>query len=144
MSSSTPSDLLTIARLARLFEQNCGSELSLAQYRTLGTLLDGGLRASRLAQRLAIPKPTLTALVDSLVARGLLVRDVASGDRRGVQLSISAEGRAAHREASRLLGAAFDDVLGRVPDRDVVLGAVRQLRDALDARLADKIALEQS
>src|ERR1700759_574170 len=88
MPESSPSDLLTIARLARLFAQNCGAELSLAQYRTLGTLLDVGQRATRLAERLAVPKPTLTALVDSLVTRGLLPREEISGDRRGVQLSI--------------------------------------------------------
>jgi DNA-binding MarR family transcriptional regulator len=144
MTHSSPSDLLTVARLARLFEQNCGPQLSLAQYRTLGTLLDGGQRASRLAQRLAVPKPTLTALVDSLVARGLLEREEITGDRRGVQLSITAEGRAAHREASRHLTATFDEVLERVPDPAVVLEAIGQLRDALDARLADRMAFEQS
>jgi DNA-binding MarR family transcriptional regulator len=143
MAHSSPSELLTVARLARLFEQNCGPELSLAQYRTLATLLDGGQRASRLAQRLAVPKPTLTALVDSLVARGLLAREEISGDRRGVQLSITPEGRAAHDAASRQLTVTFDDVLERVPDPGVVVAAIEQLRDALDARLADKIAAEQ-
>jgi DNA-binding MarR family transcriptional regulator len=144
MPHSTPSDLLTVARLARLFEVNSGDELSLAQYRTLGTLLDGGQRASRLAERLAVPKPTLTALVDSLVARGLLVREEISGDRRGVQLSITPEGRTAHENASRLLTATFDDVLDRAPDSRAVLDAIDQLRKALDARLADKIAFEQA
>jgi DNA-binding MarR family transcriptional regulator len=142
MALSSPSDLLTVARLARLLEVNCGDELSLAQYRTLGTLLDGGLRASRLAQRLAVPKPTLTALVDSLASRGLLTREEISGDRRGVQLSITTAGRKAHQQASRRLTATFDDVLERVPDPQSVLAVVGQIRDALDARLVDKIAAE--
>jgi DNA-binding MarR family transcriptional regulator len=144
MAHSSSSDLLTVARLARLFEQNCGDDLSLAQYRTLGTLLDGGLRASRLAQRLAVPKPTLTALVDSLVVRGWLVREEIDGDRRGVQLSITPEGRAAHGEASRHLTATFDDVLERVPDPQAVLEVLGHVRDALDARLVDKMAAERT
>ncbi len=140
MPDASPAHLLTIARLARLFELNCGPELSLGQYRTLGTLLDGGQRATRLAELLAVPKPTLTALVDNLVDRGFVVRVETSGDRRGVQLSITPDGRAAHDDANDHLAAALDDVLGRLPDAGRVLEAIEALGVALDARLAEKMA----
>lgn len=139
---SSSSHLLTVTRLARVLERNTGDELSLAQYRTLGSLLTGDERASQLASRLAVPKPTLTALIDSLVARGLVTREGVVGDRRVVRLSITPEGRAAHGRVEANLAVAFDDLLDRCPDPAVVLEGLDGLRQALDARFAELVAEE--
>jgi DNA-binding MarR family transcriptional regulator len=133
-----PVDLLTVARLARLFEQHCGDELTLSQYRTLGSLSGGDERASTLARRLAMPKPTLTALVDGLVDRGYVTRERSPEDRRVVRLSITAEGRAARARADRHLGRLFADLLERCPDPDAVLAALDGLRVALDDRFIER------
>ena len=59
----TPDAVRTLARLSRLLERGAG-ELSLPQFRVLAMVEDGGDRASWLADRLALAKPTITALVE--------------------------------------------------------------------------------
>ena len=84
---------LTVARLGRLLENTSDVELSLPQYRVLGLLSTGDERATQLAARVSVTKPTLTAIVDSLVERGYVRRETTDGDRRAVRLSITANGR---------------------------------------------------
>src|ERR1700685_331637 len=45
-------------------------ELTLPQYRVLGILAEGKAAASGLAERLAVRRPSITALIDGLGARG--------------------------------------------------------------------------
>src|ERR1700712_1233944 len=107
---------LTVARLGRLLELNSPADLTLPQYRVLGVLSSGEERASQLASRLGVAKPTLTALVDSLGERGYVVREAADGDRRAVRLSITAAGRTALRTTGVQLRVLLDEVLERCPD----------------------------
>jgi DNA-binding MarR family transcriptional regulator len=137
-----PVDLptLTIARIARLLENSGPTEISLPQYRVLGLLSSGDERATQLAARLSVAKPTLTALVDSLVERGFIARHTLDGDRRSVSMSITPAGRTALRRTANGLRDALDDVIGRCPHPDAVLVALDELRQALDARWQAKVA----
>jgi DNA-binding MarR family transcriptional regulator len=105
----------------------------------LGLLSGGDERATELAARLAVTKPTLTALIDGLVERGLVVRETSDGDRRAVRLSITPAGRAAASAAGASLRVVLDDVLGRCADPDAVLAALDDVRRALDARWAERV-----
>ncbi|MET0323904.1 MAG: MarR family transcriptional regulator [Ilumatobacteraceae bacterium] len=136
-----PADLptLTIARLSRVLENHGPSDLTLPQYRVLGLLSAGDERATKLAGRLAVTKPTLTALIDGLVERGFVVRETADGDRRAVRLSITDAGRAAAAEAGAQLREVLDDVVRRCPDPGQVLAVLDDLRQALDARWNERI-----
>src|ERR1700712_4797094 len=87
-----------LARLSRVIERSSDS-LSLADYRVLSAIIAGEARASRLAERLAVGKPTVSASVDSLCRRGLLRRAQVEGDQRATELSLTDEGQ-----------ALFDDV----------------------------------
>jgi DNA-binding MarR family transcriptional regulator len=136
MAPDTPA--LTIARLARVLENNSPADLSLPQFRVLGQLSTGDERASRLAVRLAVAKPTLTALIDSLVERGYVTREASPSDRRVVQLSITPAGRVALTSAEAQLREALDEVFGLCPDPDLVLAALEELRVALDRRWAER------
>ena len=80
-----------IVRASRLLERASG-ELSLAHYRVLAAISGGEQRASRLAQRLAVGKPTVSAAVDALVQRGLIGRHVEVADNRVTVLRVTAEG----------------------------------------------------
>ncbi len=62
-----------LARATRVLERASG-ELSLAHYRVLSAIASGEKRASRVAERLAIGKPTVSAAVEALAQRGLLLR----------------------------------------------------------------------
>jgi DNA-binding MarR family transcriptional regulator len=136
MSTDLPT--LTIARLCRVLENHGTGELTLPQYRVLGLLSAGDERSTELAARLAVTKPTLTALIDGLVERGLVIRETADGDRRVVRLSITPAGRDAATTAGAGLRAVLDDVLTRCADADAVLAVLDDVRRALDARWAER------
>ncbi len=130
---------LTVARLHRALELSPGLELTLPQYRVLGLLSAGDERASVLATRLAVSRPTVSALVDSLVERGLVEREVAHDDRRAVRLSITAAGRHAVDATAAALRPALDAIVGRCADPAAVAAALEQLVPALDAWWHDRI-----
>ena len=127
-----------LTRLTRLLE-TVDSGLTLPQYRVLVALSHGGIRSAMLAERLAVRRPTLTAIADGLVAAGYAVRESEPGDRRVVQLHVTDAGRDALRRADAAylakLGPLFDDSPGgRVVADLVAIGEV------LDDRLRQKIA----
>ena len=73
------------ARLAKQVERALNElDLSLAQFRLLANLSEGPSAASALAERLIVSRPSVTALADGLVERGLVDRRQAPGDRRSV------------------------------------------------------------
>src|SRR5262245_27720786 len=109
---------LAITRLHRALEHSDVS-LTMQQYRVLALLSAGGARASKLAQMLAVTKPTVTSLTDSLVERGLAVREADDGDRRVVTLSITPAGRAAVAETGAALRDTLDQVVRRCADPDM-------------------------
>src|SRR5579864_1778095 len=83
-----------IARLARQVELAAADlDLSLSQYRALSLLGEGKEAASALAEKLAVSRPSVTGVIDGLVARGLVTRDHVDGDRRRVGLDLTPEGR---------------------------------------------------
>ena len=89
-----PDAVRTLARLARMLERSTGG-VTLPQFRVLALVDEGGERASQLAERLAVAKPTVTAVVDGLVERGYLTRTADEGDRRATRIALTQRGRRA-------------------------------------------------
>ncbi len=129
----------TLSRMARVLERASG-ELSLSHYRVLAMVAAGDGRASRLAGRLALGKPAISAAVESLVSRGLLLRSGADPDRRATQLQITTKGRAALTAAESSMAVELDGLLHHAPDPATVLAAVRDLSIALDRRQGERDA----
>ena len=104
--------LLTILRITRVLER-IDAGVSPQQYRMLKLIGAGGERSARLAEKLAVARPTLTATADSLVAAGLACREAEPGDRRVVRLRLTDAGQAAVTRAdtaySDWFGALLDD-----------------------------------
>lgn len=133
----------TLTRASRILERAlCGSELegsavlSLADFRVLATIGSGEARASRLAARLAVGKPTISSTVDSLVRRGLLRRDAHGSDQRAVDLALTADGRAALDAVESALAGVVLDLVGRTEHPDAVLSALAELGDGIEDRQA--------
>ena len=82
--------VLTVMRLFRALER-VDTGLTPQQYRILKLAGAGGERSARLAERLAVAKPTLTATADGLVAAGYAQREAEPGDRRVVRLCLTAD-----------------------------------------------------
>lgn len=110
--------------------------LTLPQYRILALIEAGGERSARLAERLAVAKPTLTAAADVLVGAGYLVREAEPGDRRVVRLLLTPAGRAALRRAD----VAYTDWLAPLLDDaehpDAVLAGLAEVEAVLRQRRA--------
>jgi len=139
-------ELLTLARLARLLERACGElepPLTLAQYRLLAMIGAGADRASHLAGQLALAKPTISATVDTLVERGMLERSTATEDRRVTTLTLTPTGDAAIRDAEAVMRARVDDVLARLDDPVAASHALRAMGEGLDERRAARRAARE-
>jgi long-chain acyl-CoA synthetase len=90
----------TAAWMAKQVELGLASvDLSLPQYRILGMLDGNSAISSDLAQRLAVRPPTVTAVVDGLVTRGLVERRTVENDRRRVDHVLTEHGRRVLDEA---------------------------------------------
>ena len=129
-----------LARLARVAEQACqATGISLPQYRLLMSVSRRPLRASELAARVGVSRPTLTSLVDGLEQAGLLKRVPVPTDRRGIQLvptedGLAAVGRADDALTQRMLQLVQPDKVAQVVP--VVQDVVSALDREGDAQLA--------
>jgi len=103
-----------------------GMDLTLPQYRVLGILAEGAAAASGLADRLAVRRPSITALIDGLVARGLVDRRQEDADRRRVALRLTDEGARILVEADRAVDDYLVSIAGHLPDKDEAM-ALRSL-----------------
>jgi DNA-binding MarR family transcriptional regulator len=125
--------VLTVMRLFRALER-IDTGLTAQQYRILKLAGAGGERSARLAERLAVAKPTLTATADGLVAAGYAQREAEAGDRRVVRLSLTAAGREAVERADAAYAGWLGPVLGATGDPAGVLEALRGLDAAMEER----------
>jgi DNA-binding MarR family transcriptional regulator len=128
-----------LALAARKLERATG-DLTLAQYRVLALVAAGDERSSLVAERLAVAKPTITAVVDGLVERGCLTREAVAGDRRSLRLVVTANGRKALIAAESSMAAAIADVLDDARDPDAVIAGLLDLDDALSAYYTRRLA----
>ena len=128
--------IMVILRLFRGLE--CvDAGLTPSQYRIMKLAGAGGERSTRLAQRLAVAKPTLTATADGLVAAGYACRAAEPGDRRVVRLSLTPAGRAALDRADTAYADWLGPLLDATGDPGAVLDALGLLGSAMtEARRA--------
>ncbi|MGO9901399.1 MAG: MarR family winged helix-turn-helix transcriptional regulator [Solirubrobacteraceae bacterium] len=83
-----------LARLARQVELALTTaDLTLPQYRVLILLCERTEEASVLAYKLAVSRPSVTGVVDGLVARGAVQRQHDPADRRRVCHWLTTDGR---------------------------------------------------
>ena len=103
-------------------------ELSLSQYRTLMFLDDGSAAASALADHLAVSRPSVTAVVDGLVGRGLVERKHDDeGDRRRVDHRLTEQGRRVLCQADDAVEARLREIAGHLSGEGKARGRVRRL-----------------
>jgi DNA-binding MarR family transcriptional regulator len=126
-----------LTRASRVMERASGG-LSLALYRVLSAVAAGDERASRVAERLALGKPTVSASVDALCSRGFLIRSVVASDQRAVQLSLTESGRDLLVEVEVAMTADLEALAARTGRRDDVISALVALGAAIDESVAER------
>jgi long-chain acyl-CoA synthetase len=126
-----------IARLSRVMD-NCLTDvgMSASQYRILGFLSDerAASAASRLADKLSVSRPTITALVDGLVAKGWVERQVGDDDRRRVDHKVTPAGREALAAADEAITLRLAECLSHLepPQLGTAVDGLRSWATALD------------
>ena len=123
--------------MSRVLERAC-DELSLPHYRVLAAVADGDERASRVATRLALGKPTISASVDALCRRGLLVREDVAGDQRAAALRLTPQGSAVLAAAETAMLARLDEVLTHTDRAEHTVEAVARLALGLDRVISER------
>ncbi|HUC04916.1 MAG TPA: MarR family winged helix-turn-helix transcriptional regulator [Acidimicrobiales bacterium] len=108
-------------------------DLTLPQYRVLGVLAEESAAASALADRLAVRPPSMSALIDGLVTRGLVDRRQEDADRRRNTLRLTDEGTRIVQEADRAVDDCLTSIAGCLPSKDesMALRALELWGDAL-------------
>jgi len=128
-----------LARATRVLERASG-ELSLAHYRVLAAIASGDERASRVANRLAIGKPTVSAAVEALAQRGLLLRSAVDGDQRVAVLHLTPEGQALLARVEAEMIRRIDELCARTPDPEQLMESLVWLGAAIDDWQAQRAA----
>jgi DNA-binding MarR family transcriptional regulator len=147
MTDAAPASARDLSRAARalalaarsLERAAAARDLTLAQFRVLALIAAGDERSSLLAERLAVAKPTITAVVDGLVERRFVIREAVVGDRRSIRVSLTSEGMSALRAAEEEMGETLGRIFGFARERDALLVALLDLDDALALRMQARL-----
>jgi DNA-binding MarR family transcriptional regulator len=140
MTEDFPRAARALTLAARALERAAAArDLSLAQFRILALIAAGDERASLLAERLAVAKPTITAVVDGLVERGFVVREAVVGDRRSIRVALTPGGIEALRGAEEEMGETLGRIFEYARERDALVGALLDLDDALALRMEARL-----
>lgn len=128
-----------ITRVSRVLER-ASAELSLADFRMLSAIADGEARATRLAARLAVGKPAVSAGVDSLERRGYIERSRVEGDQRASALSLTPAGVQAHQRVEAEMIRRLRTLCERTEGGDELIVLLGRLDDAVEGVMAEHIA----
>ncbi len=135
------SAVLTVLRISRVLER-IDAGVSPQQYRILKLIGQGGERSARLAEKLAVARPTLTSTADSLVAAGLAVREAEPGDRRVVRLRLTPAGQAAVARADEAYAQWFESLLEHTGRRADILADLQLLDESMSERRRARLSAE--
>jgi long-chain acyl-CoA synthetase len=103
------------------------ADLSLPQYRILGLLTEGSAVSSALAERLAVRPPSITAVVDGLVSRGLVERRHAEDDRRRVTHVLTSKGEKLLTTANEAVDSRLAGIAGSLETDELTARALEGL-----------------
>ncbi|MFL6111854.1 MAG: MarR family winged helix-turn-helix transcriptional regulator [Catenulispora sp.] len=114
---------------ALLAEEGC----SIEQWRVMSLTADGtGHPMTEIADHALMPAPSLTKLVDRMVADNLVYRRADPADRRRVLLHLSARGRILHDRAAHRVYTEQARLLAAIDDHGSITTALSLLASALD------------
>jgi len=141
-AASIPPDAVRTLVVASRVVERALPDMTLPQLRVLLLVSNAPERANHLARQAAVSRPSLTGVLDGLEARGWIARQEVDGDRRGVSLGLTDDGRRALDEACDAVGGRLAQVLDHVPPdrRAAALDGLAALGTAIQADLAERRA----
>lgn len=126
---------LVVRTLRATMRRHRGPNLSVPQFRSLGYLSrETGASLSAVAEHVGLTLPSMSKMIDGLVARHLVDRGISTRDRRQVTLTLSPRGRATLRTARARAQAHLADMLSALSEteRATVIRAMRVLRPVFE------------
>lgn len=125
------------------------ADLSVPQFRVLAFLSRcEGASLSDVTEHIGLTLPTMSKMIDALVARKLVIRGVSPGDRRRVALRLTDLGKSVRDSIAREAQSRIAELLAALPpeDRRVIAEAMRILQAAfgLNQSTGTDHAAEQS
>ena len=136
--SLLPTAVRGLIRVSRLIESATG-DLSVADWRVLSIIERGEGSPSRVADRLLLSRPTISATLDSLAKRGLIERTTLPDDARAVSISLSADGVELLGRAEVRMSRQLELLCDRTADASRVVAALALLDDAIEAAVTERI-----
>jgi DNA-binding MarR family transcriptional regulator len=124
-----------LSRLSRIVER-ASPDLSSADYRVLAAISGGEARASRMANRLLLGKPTISSTIESLSKRGLIVKSSVEGDNRAVQLALSDDGVGLFARMESRMTRQLELLAERTPNPQQVLQSLSWLGVVIEDSMA--------
>jgi len=115
-------------------------DLPVGQFRSLGFLQHHGpVSLSELADHLGMTLPSASKLIDGLVHRHLVERELNATDRRRVTLTVTSEGRQAWQQEERAARSVLAKMLEQrsEAERKVIVEAMRILRPTFAGSVSD-------
>jgi DNA-binding MarR family transcriptional regulator len=94
---------------------------------------EGTLHPAEIGSKLQIAKAQMTHLIDKLVEKGFVVREMCSNDRRTINITMTEKGNKVIEEQDNLVIKAVWDNMSSLTDAEleVVSNSLRTLRDIL-------------
>jgi DNA-binding MarR family transcriptional regulator len=129
-------ELLVAQRRLRGRDARQPGDLSFAQLRLLAALEDeAGSPLGRLADEAGVSPATVTGMLDSLEAMGVVTRVRSDEDRRVVLARLTAEGRRLRDEKRGAARAVFEEALAGLDPADLAAAprVLRRLAAAMEA-----------
>ena len=110
---------LVVRSIRSEMRRHRGADLSVPQLRALAFLSrEAGASLSQVATHVGTTLPSMSKMVDGLVARGLVRRETSAQDRRRVTLTLSARGQDTLRASRARTQARFAEILAGLSVRD--------------------------
>ena len=101
--------------------------VSLPQFEIMKTLQEEGTQhIARIGEKLSIPKPQMTVLIDRLEGLGIAERQADENDRRVINVALTARGKAMIEEHDAMVRDIIVDKLSCLTD-----GEVQELSESL-------------
>lgn len=111
-----------------------GEGISVPHFEIMMTLQEGGRQhIAEIGEKLLIPKPQMTLLIDRLVGLQIVERRMDETDRRLINVALTDKGRAILKEKDRVLRANFRKKLAGLTEVELeeLSVSLRKLRDIL-------------
>jgi DNA-binding MarR family transcriptional regulator len=113
---------------------NIPEDISPPQFEIMRTLDETGtLHVTEIGERLQIPRPQMTHLIDKLVNLNMVERQVDDRDRRIINITLTSKSKALLKKRKRIMESAIRETLSSLTDKELkeLSTSLRKLRDIL-------------